>query len=920
MLTISRSISASQARDYHNREFAAKEQNYWSRDQEGYSQWQGKLAQKWGLEGPVDAESFARLSEGIHPKDGQQLVRHQTSRTYENNSGKTITSVEHRAGWDAVFSAPKSVSIAALVGGDERIRIAHRDSVSAALSALEEFSEARIGNVKAPERTGKFAAAVFEHDTARPVDGYAAPQLHSHAVIFNISERENGECRALQPKELFDSQRYATGVYRCTLASQLKDLGYELTKGEYGQPEIVGISQEYMAASSPRREQIKAELRETGMEGAAAAQAAAYRTRDRKEILSRDEVLQKHRDLADQYGNQADIVVARALALGRQNANEKSLADQQAITFARDHIFERTAVANRRDILTAAFNRALGNAKALDIYSEFERRVQAGEFCHVKSDKAGQYTTAAIIRREQEIIGHVQMGNKRELVDQMLVSPKIRIATEDRHPELNASQRHAVDEIFLSREKIVGIDGLAGTGKTTTLAVIREGAEADGYKVAGLAPTSRAAQKLAEAGIETTTLQMHLARGQQPDTGEKRLFVMDESSLASAKQMQQFFNRLCPSDTVLVVGDRRQHQSVDAGAPFEMLQIAGMKTVTLDEIVRQKDPDLKAAVELLAKGEVRAAVLALEGQGRIHEIKHHQECIAAVSMEYAKLPKSTLVVAPDNITRTQLNERIHLELQAGGLVADEEHSVKTLVPRQNLTGAERAVAERYEENDILRYARSSKVTGLKRGEYVRVIEIDVDNNRLLVERADGTELTYDPSRHQGVSIYREQNKDFSVGDRIQFTQPANDLHVANHELATIEAFGEDGQLNLKVDSGRNIQIDPRQYPHLDHGYALTSHSSQGQTADRVLILADTKLPAKDLLNSRFAYVSVSRGKFDAQIFTDESSKLAESLGHEVSQQCATAVGQGLEQSATPQNEMERHDTNAEHLELGQELL
>jgi ATP-dependent exoDNAse (exonuclease V) alpha subunit len=152
---------------------------------------------------------------------------------------------------------------------------------------------------------------------------------------------------------------------------------------------------------------------------------------------------------------------------------------------------------------------------------------------------------------------------------------------------LSRAQREAVDDIFLSREKIVGLDGVAGAGKTTTLSVIREGAEAQGYRVAGFAPTSRAAHKLTEAGMETFTFQHHLAKGVLPDTGEKRLYVLDESSLASTRQMHEFMQRLHRNDRVLLVGDSRQHEAVDAGRPFAQLQEAGMRTAKLDEIVRE---------------------------------------------------------------------------------------------------------------------------------------------------------------------------------------------------------------------------------------------------------------------------------------------------------------------------------------------
>lgn len=129
MLTISKALSAKQAQTYHAREFASEQQNYWSQDRQAYSEWRGALAEEWNLHGAVHAEHFANLSDGQHPENGAQLVKHQPARTYENEYGKQVTSVEHRAGWDATFSAPKSVSLTALVGGDVHVREAHRESV-----------------------------------------------------------------------------------------------------------------------------------------------------------------------------------------------------------------------------------------------------------------------------------------------------------------------------------------------------------------------------------------------------------------------------------------------------------------------------------------------------------------------------------------------------------------------------------------------------------------------------------------------------------------------------------------------------------------------------------------------------------------------------------------------------------------------
>lgn len=225
-----------------------------------------------------------------------------------------------------------------------------------------------------------------------------------------------------------------------------------------------------------------------------------------------------------------------------------------------------------------------------------------------------------------------------------------------------------------------------------------------------------------------------------------------------------------------------------------------------------------------------------------------------------------------------------------------------------MTGADRTWAERYEVGDVLRYSRQSKETGIRKGEYAQVKSIDRAANRLTVELQDGTERTYDPRRQQGVTVYREEMRVFSEGDRIQFTAPANDLKVANRELGNIDSISGNGRLHLKLDDGRSVELDPNRQLHLDYGYAVTSHSSQGQTADRVLINVDTELGAKDLLNSRMAYVAISRGAQDAQIFTNDTA----SLGHELSRDVSNTPAI---QQASVSHMIERRPAQAQ--EIGQ---
>jgi len=192
-----------------------------------------------------------------------------------------------------------------------------------------------------------------------------------------------------------------------------------------------------------------------------------------------------------------------------------------------------------------------------------------------------------------------------------------------------------------------------------------------------------------------------------------------------------------------------------------------------------------------------------------------------------------------------------------------------------------------------------RVRSIERGSFAAVRSVDARANTLTVELENGSSVTYDPRRLRGVNVFRETEREFATGDRIQFTAPANDLKVANRELGMVEAIGQDRQMRLKMDGGRDVQLHPREHPHLDHGYAVTSHSSQGQTAERVLIHVDTELAAKDLLNSRMAYVAVSRGAEDAQLYTNDRAKLPEALGHEVSHESAHMPAVKPHQSITP---------------------
>ena len=926
MLTISKPLSAGQAARYHAEEFRNAHDNYYTAGDEIHGQWHGRLADEWGLAGEVDEAHFHRLAQGRHPITDEPLVRHQTSRTYEHTDGHAMQTMEHRAGWDATFSAPKTVSLTALVGGDERVREAHRASVAVALDELEPYVQARIGRNHPAETTRRWVAAGFEHDSARPVDGYAAPQLHTHVVVFNVTETGEGRTRALQPRELYKSQQYATAVYRSELGLRLRELGYDIERGQSGQPEIRGYTPEYVEASSPRRRQIQDHLANEHQHGAGPAQIAAHHTREAKRDLSHDDVQQRHREMAAAFGHQPARVVEAAKVVEMSRADGRTqhalspghaqdigrpkpaVTAAAAVTYSKDRNFEREAVVDQRDLLGDALRRSMGDVRVADVKADFEHRVDAGELIAV-SPRPGaasrEFTTPEMLQLERDTIDGMRAGQRTQ---PSLASADARQDVLRDYPHLSETQRAAVDQVLASCDQVQALEGVAGAGKTTALTAVRDGAERAGYAVEGFAPTSRAAQQLSEAGIPSTTLQRHLAQRDDPTDGRTHLYVLDESSLASTRQMHAFLERLAPDDRVLLVGDVRQHQAVEAGRPYQQLHEAGIETARLDDIVRQKDPALKEVVSRLARGDVREAILQLDAQGRVHEIVGRDERIDAMARDYMKHPAGTLVVSPDNHSRRDINEVIHRAMQDAGQVTGDEHRVRVLVPRQDVTDADRQWAERYEPGNVVRYTKGSRTYGLDAGEYVRVDHVNAKENLLTVERNTGEQVTYDPRRLEGVKIYRPADRELAVGDRVQFTASDPKIHVANRQLATIEKIekgnaieGRDAtekigradsqsRLHLRLDAGRAVSLKTDQPVHLDYGYAVTSHSSQGQTADRVLVHIDTERGGERLVNQRLAYVAVSRGRYDAQIYTNDKVQLAHAISREVSHTAAIEPG------------------------------
>jgi conjugative relaxase-like TrwC/TraI family protein len=890
MITMSVALGAAGAVTYFKNEYEHARANYYAEESRTVGHWRGELAEHFGLSGAVNRADFQRLCQGQDPRDGAQLVRHVRKHERTNWYGDEIKTRGHRAGCDITFSAPKSVSLAALVGGDERIKEAHAEAVTAALREVERYAQARLGGNAKPETTGKLLFASFEHDAARPdeKDGFAAPDLHTHNFAFNLTRTAGGKIKPVQPFELYRCQKFGTAVYRAVLAEKLQRLGYEIdVDRRTGAPEIRGISREYIEAASPRQDDIKKAAKAQNLTSTHAVSGRNRRTK----TYDREAMKARHQELDRRFGGQAHAVVREA----RTQAQEMSalLWDeggsraraQEAVTFAIEKGSEREAVNDTRQLMIDALRRHLGRTTFAAVASEMRVREERGQLVGIVLDDADRerVTTEKTLRREAENVERMRAGKG----TQKPIAEDVPAAvTTSRGVTLSESQRAAFEQIVTSRDQISGFQGKAGTGKTTTLVAVRDVAESAGYDVQGFAPTTRAAQLLAESGMPTRTLQKFVRQKEEP--GDRpRLLVLDESSLASTKQVNDFLSRVRSEDRVLLVGDVRQHEGVEAGSPFAQLQRHGMEAARLEQIVRQQDEPLREVVGNLSAGKIKEAVDDLREQGRITEIADPQERLKTIARDYCEQPDrdSALVISPANKERVELNRLIHRELQATGQISARNYTTKVLENRNELTGAERTFAGAYRQDDIIRYTGGSKKHGIGAGEYARVVATDEKNNTLTVRlEKSQRQVSYDPKRLQGVTVYHEAEREFSEDDRIQFRAPYPSGRIANGELGTLEKI-EKGRLTVALDSGRGVEFHIDRNRHIDHGYAVTSHSSQGQTVNRVLINADTGEPDK-LLNQRMAYVATSRARLDARIYTDSDERLSAALARQVDKSTA----------------------------------
>ena len=919
MLSIGALASASQGASYYERD------GYYSKDDPEHraaSAWAGKGAEALGLKGPVDPDTFRAVLEGRVPDgSGRQLGR-------RGKDGEIL----HRPGRDLTFSAPKSVSLAALAGGDGRIVDAHDRAVAATLAWVER--NAAETRMKDPEtgrmaRVGnqKIVAGCFRHDTSRNLD----PQLHTHAVLANMVQAEDGKWRSMANERLYGSKMLLGALYRGELAAGLAKLGYGVEKTHAdGRFEIAGVPREVIEAFSTRRAEIEAAMSERGLGGSAdhprLAERAALMTRAGKRDIDRGE-------LRDVWTKQATDLGFDARAPVREAVEKSTLPERdaapapangagapavnalppsraaEAVAWALAHLSEREAVFARTDLLAAALAHAPGKSTIGEVEREVAALEKAGALHAVDIPGAEEsLATAKTVAEERETVACMRagVGRGQAAMRSWMVQGHL-----NKGP-LTVGQKEAVKLILSAKDRTVGVQGYAGTGKTTMLNRARVLAAKKGYRMAGLAPSASAVQTLAsEAGIESETLQRFLARNAGVAEGRltgkgaremraafaKTILVVDEGSLAStvqARDLLRIANAL-RIPRVVLVGDAKQLDAVDAGKPFAQLQAAGMKTAVMDEIMRQRDPALKEAVEASLKGEIGKAFDKLGAN--VAEVKP-DNIAGAVAARWLRLSpeqrENTGVMAPSHELRQAIAGHIRERLAREGRIHGPAMQSERLVS-MGYTGAEKALADNYAAGDVVAFHRGYRRIGVEKGDERRVAEVDRKARTVLLEDGKGGTAAWKPGeiggRRGGSEVYRVEEIELRAGDRIRWTHNDTGLGLVNSRTAEVLKVAN-GRVSFRLEDGKKLELGPNdpQLRHLDHAWASTVHAFQGRTVDNVIAAMEAR--HKHLTTQKSFYVEISRARDRAELVTDDAAELRAQLQAVTGERIAALEGIG----------------------------
>jgi conjugative relaxase-like TrwC/TraI family protein len=809
-----------------------RQNDYWAKgEQEVHGEWIGEGAKALGLEGTVTAEPFNELRCNRHPKTRETL----TSRDHTNRV----------AFFDIQFSAPKDVSVLAVVGGDDRIRAAFAESVKMALTEMERYAAVRERRGSAAETeayrlTRNFVGALFLHDASRDLD----PQLHGHAVLANATwDATRHEWLALQPVEMMRASSYLRQVLYRELAGRLRALGYE----PYGMNsrgfsvrgvehlrerfskrtrQVQKLAEEYALKKGrkPTKREIEVIVRESRQNKLMEVTTSEVRAKQRAE-LNQDEARALN----------ALVVTAQARAVQTQWSHGLTRTVLEA---AFRHVFERSSVVREGDVLSAA----------LELHPDFYRWRELRQAMEVHPE---------VIRKETEITLRTIRHEEESTVERVRASRGQRYAMGDasKLPDsLTPGQWRAARAILEGRDFLSVLIGDAGTGKTTVLSAIEKAhIAAGGCRFVPLAPTTRARDAMREGGfVDADTVQRFLVSEIMQTQAAGRVVLVDEAGLLSTQQLDKLtkiardvFAR------VLLVGDTKQHYSVQRGdALRNVIKHSGTPVVRLAEVLRQRNESDRRFSRLLASGSVAQAFEYADRRGLIRETADDTRMFKLAAEHYADNRArgiETMVVIPFWEEIERFNAEVRPALRRAKLLGIEEVRRDAVMPL-TWTEEQKTHWNQYQLGDRLLFARDTRF--FKRGLAAEVIEVRSDG--IKVRGPNGREAKITHRQNATYDVGRHQIRALSVGDRLLIRGREEIEGFANGDFKEVALVDPKANLVVLTDG----HVLPPDFAAWTYGHALTSYRSQGSTSEESLLVLG-EVAARSLARRQF-YVGSTR--------------------------------------------------------------
>jgi len=830
-------------------------------------QWIGAGADRLGLKQNVSREQFHALCENQNPLDGERLTQRQKKED------------KRRVFYDFTCSAPKSVSVLAVTLNDERLVVAHEESARIAFRELETFAATRVrkqGNQR-DRTTGILVAAAFTHTSSRALD----PLLHTHFTVFNATFDETEQSwKALQAGGMYDAIRYGTAVYRNELAKRIQSIGYRTRPAKHGF-EIEGVSDEVLKRFSKRSQEVEKAVREIeqrlGHKLSNNAVALAVHQSRAKKIKGISTTEVREQQLAQLQPDELQALQKLSTSVQPVRHVRRFESENEALNYAVAHVFERKSVVPEHELLSMALAQRPGEMDLPTLKATAKHSADL-----VKTEHG--LSTRQILETELDLIQTVNAG-----CDAVApLHPGFRPAA-----WLGEDQQRAICHVLRTSDRITGLRGLAGTGKTTALREL-VAACAD-VKVEPLfcAPTTAATDVLRKEGFEAVTLQSLLLT--KPALSARQLVVLDEAGAVGIDDIKRLFD-LARDARVVLSGDTGQHASVVRGDALRILERhSNFQSGQLTRIRRQRKAEYRMAVELAAQKRTLEAFDQLERMGVIVESSSDtlHDKAAQSYLKALDQNQSALLVAPTWKEIEAVTEKVRAALKRSGRMVGEEKEFHVF-DSLSLTEAQKRDARQYRPGMAIRFHQGKG--GFHKDETVAVVA--VENDSIKVQRGDGSECLFPLSGgFDSFDVGEKRKLQVSAGDKLLLQANAARKRFINGELVEVQAI--QGESILLTD-GRVI---PKNYRSFTHGYAVTSHAAQGKTVDEVLVVASSRsLPA---VHQQQFYVSISRGRERCQVFTDDVERLRSHVTHSSERLAAVEVIPRVSRQKFIQRDMQR---------------